>query len=178
MGYPDLQEIAAELSRFARFSIALLVLPACASFGRPTFERPNIELQRITLTEVNASGAELTLLLAVDNPNVFTIYGRSLEVTLDLEDVRFGELTHRESFSLAGRDTTEVEIPVRFTWAAVGTAARALLTAGEVAYAIEGGVDLETPYGSGRVPYRQSGRLPLFNGTTSAATVGERPSHP
>jgi LEA14-like dessication related protein len=121
----------------------------------------------------------VVLSLRVDNPNVFTIHGRRMEVTLDLEDVRFGEMTHEDAFRLAGMDTTTVEVPVRVLWSAVGYAAQALLMEGELAYAIEGGVDLETPFGSGRVPYRQSGRLPLYRRTTSAAgSIDTGPTHP
>jgi len=166
------------LSRIALLA-ATLSLSACASLGRAAVESPDIALQRITLTDISTSGAELLLLLSVDNPNVFTIHGRRLELALDLADVRFGEVTHQDAFSLAGQDTTTVEVPVRVLWSAVGAAARAILMEGEVAYAIEGGVDLETPFGVGRVPYRQSGRMPLYRRTTSAAAplpVG--PTHP
>ncbi len=157
--------------------LALVLLSSCASLGRASFERPHVELQQIALVGVSTSGATLELLLAIENPNVFSIHGRSLEVTLDLEDTRFGEVTMEEPFSLAGRDTTEVTVPVRFTWAGVGAAARSIVTTGEVAYVLEGAVDLETPYGNGRVPYRQSGSLPLID-AISSVLQGARTSHP
>ncbi len=163
--------------RFPLAPLALVLLSSCASLGRPTFERPDVELQQITLVGVTTSGATLELLLAIENPNVFAIHGRSLEVTLDLEDTRFGEVTMEEPFRLAGRETTEVTVPVRFTWAGVGAAARSIITTGEVGYTLEGAVDLETPYGNGRVPYRQSGSLPLVD-ALSSVLEGARTSHP
>jgi LEA14-like dessication related protein len=150
-----------------RSLILLLLLSSCASLGRPSFERPDVELQQVSLVEVTPSGATLELVLAIDNPNVFAIHGRSLEVTLDLEDTRFGELTREEPFRLGGLDTTEVTVPVRFTWDGVGAAARSILTTGKLAYHLEGAVDLETPYGHGRVPYRQNGTIPLIDAVSS-----------
>ena len=163
--------------RFPLAPLALVLLSSCASLGRPTFERPDVELQQITLVDLTTSGATLELLLAIANPNVFTIHGRSLEVTVDLEGTRFGDVTMEEPFRLAGRDTTEVTVPVRFTWAGVGAAARSIITTGEVAYALEGAVDLETPYGNGRVPYRQSGSIPLVD-AISSVLLGARTFHP
>lgn len=162
---------------YLRSPLLLVLLSSCASLGRPTFEQPDVELQQIALVELSASGATLELLLAIDNPNVFSIHGRSLEVALDLEDTRFGEATRAEPFSLVARDTTKILVPVRFTWAGVGAAARSIVTTGEVAYSLEGAVDLETPYGNGRVPYRQSGSIPLVR-ALSSAPQGARVSNP
>jgi LEA14-like dessication related protein len=160
-----------------RSLLLLVLLSSCASLGRPSFARPDVELQQIALVDLTTSGATLELLLAIENPNVFAIHGRRLEVTLDLEDTRFGDITREASFRLAGQDTTMITVPMRFTWAGVGAAARSIVTTGEVAYALEGAVDLETPYGNGRVPYRQSGSIPLVDAVASVLQ-GARTSHP
>ncbi len=148
--------------RFLSAAMLALSLPGCASLGRAAFERPTVELQSIVVKGVTTSGATLELLLAVTNPNVFAIDGAAVEVTLDIEDVRFGELTRAEPVHLPGQATTEVWVPIRFTWTGVGAAAKAVLASGEVSYVVEGGIDLVTPYGSGRVPYQRSGTLPLL----------------
>ena len=158
--------------RFLCSALLALSVSGCASLGRAAFQRPTVELQSIVVEEVTASGATVDLLFAVNNPNVFVIDGASMEVTLDIEEVRFGELTRSEPIHLPGQATTDVWVPIRFTWAAVGAGAVAILASGEVSYQVEGGIDLVTPYGSGRVPYRRSGTLPLLSAPDAPTSSG------
>jgi LEA14-like dessication related protein len=157
------------LVRFQLFSLAglALCLPGCASFGSAAFESPTVDLQSIVVKEVTTSGATLDVLLAVANPNVFAIDGARMEMTLDIDDVRFGEVSRPDPLHLPGGETTDVWVPIRFTWAGIGAAAREMLASGRVSYVIEGGIDLETPYGNGHVPYQRSGSVPLLSASAA-----------
>jgi hypothetical protein len=52
-------------------------------------------------------------------------------------------------------------MPVRFTWAGVGAAARSLLQSQELPYGITGAVMLDTPLGEQRVQLKSNGKVPL-----------------
>ena len=148
--------------QFLSIAVLALCLPGCASLGRAAFERPTVDLQSIVVKEVTSSGAILDVLLAVTNPNVFAIDGAGMEMTLDIDDVRFGEVSRPDPLHLPGGATTDVWVPIRFTWAGIGAAARGILASGQVSYVVQGGIDLVTPYGSGHVPYQRSGSIPLL----------------
>lgn len=111
---------------------------------------------------MDLTGAELDLVFSVDNPNVFDIHGAGLEAGLTLEDVEMGRAFRPGPFSLAGSDTTELIVPMSLNWAGLGAAARGVLSKGEVNYQVDGAVQLETPFGEGRVPYRRSGVIPVL----------------
>ncbi len=138
------------------------LLAGCATLGQPRFESPTVDLQSIVVRHVDLTGAELDLVFSVDNPNVFDIHGAGLEAGLTLEDVEMGRAFRPGPFSLAGSDTTRLIVPMSLNWAGLGAAARGVLTKGEVNYQVDGAVQLETPFGEGRVPYRQSGVIPVL----------------
>ncbi len=145
-------------------TLALLagVVTACATLRNAlTFENPQIELQEINVTGMGLSGGTLDLVFDVYNPNQYRLRSTRLEVGLELASTDFGEALIDKPLDLSPQNHSRVVMPVRFTWAGVGAAARSLLQSQELPYGITGAVILDTPLGERRVQLRSKGNVPL-----------------
>ena len=140
-------------------SVAVL---ACATLRNAlTFESPQIELQEINVTGMGLSGGTLDLVFDVYNPNQYRLRSTRLEVGLELASTDFGEALIDKPLDLSPQNHSRVVMPVRFTWAGVGAAARSLLQSQELPYGITGAVMLDTPLGERRVQLQSKGNVPL-----------------
>ncbi len=73
-----------------------------------------------------------------------------------------GELADR--FVVQEKDSSLVRLPVRFTYAGLGAAGRALITSGTVNYRVRGDFTVATPLGSFTRPYDRTGRYSSVTG--------------
>jgi len=146
-----------------RASILLIVAVAgCATLRNAiTFQKPDIELQEIDITGFGLTGGTLDLVFDVYNPNQYRLRSTRLEVGLNLAGTDFGEALIDKPLDLSPENHSRVIMPVRFTWAGVGAAARSLLQSQELPYGIVGAVILDTPIGERKVQVRSSGNVPL-----------------
>ncbi|PYP39235.1 MAG: hypothetical protein DMD48_07300 [Gemmatimonadetes bacterium] len=145
-------------------TLALLagVVTACATLRNALkFESPQIELQQINVTGMGLSGGTLDLVFDVYNPNQYRLRSTRLEVGLELASTDFGEALIDKPLDLSPQNHSRVIMPVRFTWAGVGAAARSLLQSQELPYGITGAVILDTPLGERRVQLKSKGNVPL-----------------
>jgi len=126
-----------------------------------TFEKPQIELQEIDITGFGLQGGTLDLVFDVYNPNQYRLRSTRLEVGLALASTDFGEALIDKPLDLSPQNHSRVVMPVRFTWAGVGAAARSLLQLQELRYGITGAVLLDTPLGERRVQLQSTGTVPL-----------------
>ncbi len=144
---------------------ALVALTACGPGGvnPATLIQPGVKVHHISVRNVGISGATLDVVLAFHNPNNFTLPGSALTADLDIEDTRFGTIAMDDAFSLGGKDTTLVTVPLSFRYSAVGTAARALLDYGAVNYKIAGTFSVQTPANVPlQVPFSGAGNVPIL----------------
>jgi len=140
-------------------SVAVL---ACATLRNAlTFESPQVELQEINVTGMGLSGGTLDLVFDVYNPNQYRLRSTRLEVGLELASTDFGEALIDKPLDLSPQNHSRVVMPVRFTWAGVGAAARSLLQSQALPYGITGAVILDTPLGERRVQLQSKGNVPL-----------------
>lgn len=154
--------------------LALLgLLGGCATIGLTKFQPPGIVVQGVTLRRADLSGGILDVTLEVDNPNRFEVRGVGLDLGMDLEGVHFGDVQYGEELRLPREAITAVTVPVTFTWAGVGAAARAILDQGDVHYAVKGEARLQTPYGRERVPFTRAGTLSLGRPAGSGTAAGK-----
>jgi len=138
------------------------VVTACATLRNALkFESPQIELQQINVTGMGLSGGTLDLVFDVYNPNQYRLRSTRLEVGLELASTDFGEALIDKPLDLSPQNHSRVIMPVRFTWAGVGAAARSLLQSQELPYGITGAVILDTPLGERRVQLKSKGNVPL-----------------
>ena len=135
---------------------------ACATLRNAlNFEEPQIQLQEIHVTGMGLSGGTLDLVFDVYNPNQYRLRSTRLDVGLELASTDFGEALIDKPLDLSPQNHSRVVMPVRFTWAGVGAAARSLLQSQELPYGITGAVILDTPIGERRVQLHNTGKVPL-----------------
>jgi len=126
-----------------------------------SFEEPEVSLEVIEITGIGLNGGTLDLVLDVFNPNGYDIRGTRVELGLDLEGTHFGDALIERPLALAAEQHSRVVVPVRFEWAGVGAAARALIERQAVAYTLAGAVIVDTPIGDRRVGVSRQGDVPL-----------------
>lgn len=147
------------------FLAALVAVTACGPGGvnPATLIQPGVKVHHIGVKNVGISGATLDVVLAFHNPNNFTLPGTGLTADLDIENTRFGTIQMDEPFSLGGKDTTLVTVPLSFRYSSVGSAARAIIGYGAVNYKISGNFSVKTPANTSlQVPFTGSGNVPLL----------------
>ena len=125
------------------------------------FEQPQVELKEIRITGMGLSGGTLDLVFDVYNPNEYSLRSTRLEVDLTLASTDFGQALIDKPLDLSQQNHSRVVMPVRYTWAGVGAAARSLLQSQELPYGITGAVILDTPLGERKVQLSSKGNVPL-----------------
>src|SRR5260370_1250413 len=127
----------------------------------PAFQRPQLELKQVNLTGFGLQGGTLDLVFDVYNPNQSRLRSTRLEVGLELASTDFGEALIDKPLDLSPQNHSRVVMPVRFTGAGVGAAARSLLQRQELPYQITGAVILDTPLGERQGQMQGNGKVPL-----------------
>ena len=142
--------------------VAVVLVAGCATLKNAlTFEKPDVLLQQINVTGIGLTGGTLDLVFDVYNPNQYRLRSARLEVELQLAQTDFGEALIDKPLDLSPQNHSQVVMPVRFTWAGVGAAARSLLQSQSLPYGLTGAVILDTPIGERRVQLKNSGTVPL-----------------
>ena len=135
---------------------------ACATLKNALqFEKPDVELQQINVTGLGLQGGTMDLVFDVYNPNDYRLRSTRLEVALALAGTDFGDALIDKPLDFSPVNHSRVVMPVRFTWAGVGAAARSLLQSQGLPYALTGAVLLDTPIGERRVELKSKGNVPL-----------------
>ncbi len=145
-------------------SLALLAitLSACAPLRNVLkFEEPQVDLKEINITGLGLSGGTLDLVFDVYNPNQYRLRSTRLEVDLELAGRDFGQALIDKPLDLSPENHSRVVMPVRFSWAGVGAATRALLQSQQLPYGVTGAVLVDTPIGERRVELKNTGTVPL-----------------
>jgi len=123
--------------------------------------KPDVRLHHLAVRNVGLSGGTLDVVMAFHNPNRITLKGTSLSAGLDIEGNHFGDVAFSDPFSLAGKDTTLLTLPLTFRWSGLAGAARSVLDLGAVNYAINGKFTVNTPVPFD-VPFSGQGSVPLL----------------
>jgi LEA14-like dessication related protein len=144
----------------------VLVLAGCSAGGvnPANLIQPGVRVHHLGLRNVGLSGGTLDVALAFHNPNGFSLQGTGLTARLDIEGDRFGDVDLADPFSLAGRDTTLITVPLTFRWSGVAAAARSIVNYGAVNYGIKGTFHVTAPAINLPidVPFSGQGNVPLL----------------
>lgn len=151
------------LGRILLGGLLTLGVSACWFLPRPGFEQPSLNLRDVAVTALGAEGGSLLLSLDVYNPNRYEIRTNRLHVALEIEGMHFGGASLERPLRLEARSRTPVQLPLNFTWAAVGAAARGLLARSSVTYELAGRMLVNTPVGQRDVGLRRTGSVSLRN---------------
>ncbi len=103
----------------------------------------------------------MDLVFDVYNPNDYRLRSTRLEVGLELAGTDFGQALIDKPLDLSPVNHSQVVMPVRFTWAGVGAAAKSLLQSQQLPYGLTGAVLVDTPIGEKRVELKGTGTVPL-----------------
>ncbi|MDQ3556411.1 MAG: LEA type 2 family protein [Gemmatimonadota bacterium] len=156
------------MSRTLSCAVLLLGLAGC---GSSLFQQPEVSLQGVQIGGLGLRGGTLLVNVQVVNPNRFSLSASGLRYDLAVGDSRergdtawldFASGTYDRAFSVEGRDTATVQIPVEFTYGGLGGATSSILRSGTFNYRARGEVDVSTPLGRRGVPFNKKGTVTLM----------------
>ena len=139
----------------------------CSAIGRQAFQQPVVRLQDVRVNGVGLTGGNLDVRLSVYNPNGYRLDATRMTYNVLVGDsVQFATGSMDSKFTVSGKDSNIVTIPVNFTYSGIGAAGRQLLNTGGVNYRVAGDVIVGTVVGNFTVPYSSTGRFNALGGTT------------
>lgn len=144
-------------------AVACLTM-ACATFGRAVFKEPVVTYRDARVLGLGITGGSLEVVLDVYNPNSFRLDGSRLTYTVTVDSVPVGSGAFDDQFTVERGDTTQVRLPISFTYAGLGVAGRQLFERGTVEYRVNGDITVGTPLGRFTRPYSGRGRVTMTGG--------------
>lgn len=138
----------------------------CATLGLGRFVEPVVNFKDLRLTGLGTQGGALEIVLSVYNPNQFNLETVRLTYQLTIDGTRFGEGALDSRLTVPRGDSTDIRIPLSFTYAGIGAAGMQIVQTGAVNYRVEGDITVATPIGNFTRPYGQNARFTVFGGTT------------
>ena len=146
---------------------ATVAVSGCSAIGRQAFQQPVVRLQDVRVNGVGLTGGNLDVRLSVYNPNGYRLDATRMTYNVLVGDsVQFATGSMDTKFTVSGKDSNVVTIPVNFTYSGIGAAGRQLLNTGGVNYRVAGDVIVGTVVGNFTVPYSSTGRFNALGGTT------------
>ena len=147
-------------------SAAVLASAGCATIGRKAFKEPVVTLRDVKVTGVGLNGGSLDVVLEVENPNGYSLDATRLTYKVLVDTVMFATGVTDSRFTVEGNKTTQIHLPISFTYSGVGQAGRQLLGTGSVNYTVAGDVTVGSPIGNFTVPYSRTGRYSTLGGNS------------
>ena len=148
-------------------AMAIFALSACATLGRGVFQEPIVNFKNLSVRGLGLTGGSMDVYLSVYNPNGFRLDATRLTYRLLVGQNELGTGALDSRFTVQDRDSTTIRIPVDFTYAGIGSAARQMMSSGSVPYTVTGDVTVATPLGNFTRPYTGSGRFSALGGASS-----------
>ena len=144
-----------------------VLLAACNTLGKQAFKEPVVTLADVKVTGVGLSGGSLDVVLNVQNLNDFRLDATQLRYNVLVDTVPFANGITTQRFTVEGKKTQQVHIPINFTYNGVGAAGRELMNTGSVNYTVKGDVTVGSPIGVNvTVPFSQTGRYSTLGGNS------------
>jgi LEA14-like dessication related protein len=143
-----------------------VVMAGCATLGKQALRDPVVTLADVKVTGVGLNGGSLDVVLNVQNPNDFRLDATQLNYHVLVDTVPFANGTTTQRFTVEGKKTQQIHIPINFTYSGVGAAGRQLMNTGSVLYTVKGDVTVGSPVGNVTVPFSQTGRYSTLGGNS------------
>ena len=153
-------------TKLAAAALVAFAIAGCASLGAlGGFQQPVVNFKDLRVRGLGLSGGSLDAYLNVYNPNGFNLDATRLTYTVSVGDnAQLGTGALDSRFTVQNKDSTTIRIPIDFTYAGIGAAARQMMQSGSVPYNVSGDVTVATPVGNFTVPYSGTGRFSAFGG--------------
>lgn len=130
----------------------------CAGMGAPRFLQPEVRLREARIVGLGLTGGEVDVVLSVYNPNGYRLDATRLSYNVLIDTMALASGVVDQRLTVSEKDSTQVRIPVRFTYSGIGEAGRRIINTGTVPYTVRGDVTVATPIGNFTVPYTSYGR--------------------
>ena len=153
-------------TKLAAAALVAFAVAGCASLGAlGGFKEPIVSFKDLRVRGLGLTGGSLDAYLNVYNPNGFRLDATRLTYKVTVgNDAQLGTGVLDSRFTVQDKDSTTVRIPIDFTYAGIGAAARQMMQSGSVPYNVAGDVTVATPVGNFTVPYSGTGRFSAFGG--------------
>lgn len=152
-------------TKLAAAALAVFAIAGCASLGAlGGFREPVVTFKDLRVRGLGLTGGSLDAYLNVYNPNGFRLDATRLSYKVLVGENELGTGILDSRFNVQEKDSTTIRIPVDFTYAGIGGAARQMMQSGSVPYTVTGDVTVATPVGNFTVPYSGTGRFSAFGG--------------
>jgi LEA14-like dessication related protein len=140
---------------------AAVAVAGCSMLGHAAFKDPVVHLKTVQLRGVGVTGGQLDVKLSVYNPNHYRLDATKLTYSVNMagDSVHVADGVLDNRFTVNEGDSSEVTLPVSFTYTGLGAAGRSLLNTGVVNYHVSGNLTVGSPVGSFNIPYSQTGRF-------------------
>ena len=131
--------------------------------------QPEIQLTGVRVGGLGLRGGTMVAVLEITNPNSFEVETRAISYDLKVSDrdsanqetwIDFAKGVFEEKIEVGDHDKRTVEVPIEFTYAALGGAMRSILDRGTFNYKVEGTVQLREPIRK-EIPYRHLGNISM-----------------
>ncbi|HEX9383860.1 MAG TPA: LEA type 2 family protein [Gemmatimonadaceae bacterium] len=160
--------LGARRTKLAVAALAVFAIAGCATLGLGGFKEPIVNFKDLRVRGLGLTGGSLDAYLNIYNPNGFKLDGTRLTYTVAVDNNPLGTGALDSRFTVQNHDSTTVRIPIDFTYAGIGSAARQMMNSGSVPYTINGDVTVATPAGNFTVPYSSTGRFSAFGGAQNS----------
>ena len=151
-------------TKLAAAALAVFAIAGCATLGMGGFKEPVVTFKDLRVRGLGLTGGSLDAYLNVYNPNGFKLDATRLTYNVSVGSNQLGTGVLDSRFTVQNHDSTTIRIPVDFTYAGIGGAARQMMQSGSVPYTVTGDVSVATPVGNFTVPYSGTGRFSAFGG--------------
>ena len=161
-----MRNIFGRRTKLATAALVAIAVAGCASLGAlGGFKEPIVSFKDLRVRGLGLTGGSLDAYLNVYNPNGFRLDATRLTYKVTVgNDAQLGTGVLDSRFAVRNNDSTTVRIPIDFTYAGIGAAARQMMQSGSVPYNVAGDVTVATPLGNFTVPYSGTGRFSAFGG--------------
>lgn len=150
--------------RWTAAALLVSLAAGCAAIGLGSFSEPIVRLKDVQITGLGLQGGSVDVRLSVYNPNKFKLDAIKMTYKVDIDSIPLGDGELGDRFVVQSNDSSEVRLPVRFTYAGLGAAGQSLLRAGSINYRVRGDFTVSTPLGNYTRPYNQTGRYSTVKG--------------
>jgi LEA14-like dessication related protein len=155
-------------TQLAVAALAVFAIAGCATLGRAGFTQPIVTFKDLRVRGLGLTGGSIDAYLNIYNPNGFRLDATRLTYNVKVGDNPLGTGALDSRFTVQNNDSTTIRIPIDFTYAGIGGAARQMMQSGSVPYNVTGDVTVATPVGNFTVPYSGSGRFSAFGGAQNS----------
>ena len=163
-----MRKIMQRRTMLAAAALAVFAFGGCATLGRAGFQQPVVSFKDLRVRGLGLTGGSLDAYLSVYNPNGFRLDATRLSYNVKVGDNPLGNGVLDSRFTVQNNDSTTIRIPIDFTYAGIGAAARQIMQSGSVPYTVTGDVTVGTPLGNFTRPYTGTGRFSAFGGAQNS----------